>query len=276
MSGSAMSAHFNLSRGAASQWLRRNGYVISKELKFKFKSEALQKRSTATDYEEFFICCCYLHIPVKQMALMLNRSGMFIITTLRKLKLKIPKSIIEERKLNSRFKPAHIPFNKGMKQTEFMSAEKIERTKATRFYKGQPNHNELHDGAITIRHYSKKRDSIPHKYIRIGKSKWKELQIHNWEKLNGPVPKGYVLACIDGDTLNCHPSNWKLISMKDNMLRNSGSLRLTDGYVARTLIGRKGDKNIIPELVKHPDLIKAKRNALLLNRKINQHAQQVI
>ena len=34
---------------------------------------------------------------------------------------------------------------------------------------------------------------------------------HNWEKINGPVPEGHALKCIDGDKTNCDPSNWMLV-----------------------------------------------------------------
>lgn len=32
-----------------------------------------------------------------------------------------------------------------------------------------------------------------------------------WEKANGPIPKGHVLKCLDGDKTNCEPSNWACI-----------------------------------------------------------------
>lgn len=32
-----------------------------------------------------------------------------------------------------------------------------------------------------------------------------------WEKVNGPVPKGHVLKCLDGDKTNCDPSNWQAV-----------------------------------------------------------------
>lgn len=32
-----------------------------------------------------------------------------------------------------------------------------------------------------------------------------------WEKVNGPVPEGHVLKCLDGDKTNCDPSNWELV-----------------------------------------------------------------
>lgn len=40
---------------------------------------------------------------------------------------------------------------------------------------------------------------------RVLKHKWL------WEQANGPVPKGHVLKCLDGDKTNCDPSNWECI-----------------------------------------------------------------
>lgn len=34
-----------------------------------------------------------------------------------------------------------------------------------------------------------------------------------WEKLNGPVPEGQRLKCLDGDRTNTDPSNWEAIPM---------------------------------------------------------------
>ncbi|MEM5542904.1 HNH endonuclease signature motif containing protein [Sulfitobacter sp. AS92] len=32
-----------------------------------------------------------------------------------------------------------------------------------------------------------------------------------WEKINGPVPDGHFLKCLDGDKTNCDPANWELL-----------------------------------------------------------------
>ena len=32
-----------------------------------------------------------------------------------------------------------------------------------------------------------------------------------WEQLNGPVPEGHVLKCLDGNKLDTDPSNWVAI-----------------------------------------------------------------
>lgn len=154
--------------------------------------------------------------------------------------MKIPREIIEQRKQEFRIQPGQVPMNKGKRQTDYMTPEQIARTTATRFHKDQKIWNEAKNGDIRIRNGSANRKGAkPHKHIRISKAVWKELQIYNWEKKHGPVPKGYVLACKDGDTLNCKPSNWKLITMADNVRRNAGWRNMSDEYIASMLVRKK-------------------------------------
>jgi hypothetical protein len=37
---------------------------------------------------------------------------------------------------------------------------------------------------------------------------------------NGPIPEGKILCCIDGDSLNCDPSNWELKTRAEHGSRN--------------------------------------------------------
>jgi len=38
---------------------------------------------------------------------------------------------------------------------------------------------------------------------------------------HGPIPRGMVIIFKDGNSMNCELSNLEMITMKDNMLRNS-------------------------------------------------------
>jgi hypothetical protein len=242
----------------------------SKATVLKLKRKAPMPRySTATKGEDQFLKENYLIHPEKRMATMLKRSDVFIRTRLQQLGLQKPRWLIEKFIQEARIKPGNIPANKGKKQVEYMSKEAIARTKATRFKKGGLPPTTLYDGCITIRTDHPDRNGKPHKYIRLSKAKWQELQIYNWEKKNGKVPKGFILACKDGDTMNCKPSNWYLMSMADNMKRNSSSLRLTDGYVAFTIAG-KNHVDLIPIIKQDKKLIEIKRQSLLLKRMINE------
>lgn len=42
--------------------------------------------------------------------------------------------------------------------------------------------------------------------------RWRFVHLIRWEEINGAVPQGYALKCLDGDRLNTDPANWELIS----------------------------------------------------------------
>jgi len=42
-------------------------------------------------------------------------------------------------------------------------------------------------------------------------SRWRLVHLVEWEKVNGPIPDGQCLKCLDGDRANVDPANWQLI-----------------------------------------------------------------
>ena len=38
--------------------------------------------------------------------------------------------------------------------------------------------------------------------------RWRGVHLIRWEAVNGPVPQGHVLKCLDGDRTNTDPANW--------------------------------------------------------------------
>lgn len=40
-------------------------------------------------------------------------------------------------------------------------------------------------------------------------SRWRLVHLIRWEELNGPLPVGLALKCLDGDRRNTEPSNWR-------------------------------------------------------------------
>lgn len=131
---------------------------------------------------------------------------------------------------DTRFKPGHIPCNKGKKQTEFMTSEAIEKTKATRFKKGQRSINWRPVGSTRIT-----KDG----YIEIkvkDPNIWKLMHRVVWEKENGPLKKNEAIMFLDGNKTNCELSNLKKIKRKDLVRYNHRGIRydnpaLTDAYM---------------------------------------------
>jgi hypothetical protein len=144
------------------------------------------------------------------------------------------KGMTREVGIKHQFKKGHTPYNKGKKQTEYMTTEQIEKTKNTRFKKGDLPGNTLHDGAITIRYHRGR----PYKYIRISKDKWAGYHRYLWEKEYGPIPKGHNIQFRDGDTLNCDLSNLYMISRADQ-LKNENSFHTKYPEEVRKLIQLK-------------------------------------
>lgn len=172
--------------------------------------------------EDAFLKRNYLRIPTKRMSKMLGRSESSARQRLALLGLVVPPEIVKKFKAESQFKPGQTSFNKGRKQTEYMSKEAIERTKKTRFKKGNEPHNTKEkDGVISIRYDHKNRNGKPYKYIRLSKGVWFPLHQYKWELKNGKQPKGTVLRFKDGNTLNCTLKNLELISRSENMARNT-------------------------------------------------------
>lgn len=109
-------------------------------------------------------------------------------------------------------------WNKGLKQSEYMSAAAIEKTKATRFQKGITPHNTKNNGDIVIRH---KNTDRPYYFIRISVNNWQLLHIHLWQTANGKVPENGIVRFKDGNSMNCVLENLELIDTTEHMKRNT-------------------------------------------------------
>lgn len=53
-------------------------------------------------------------------------------------------------------------------------------------------------------------------------SRWRSVHLIRWEALNGRVPPGHCLKCLDGDITNTAPSNWELIHRAVLLRLNGG------------------------------------------------------
>ena len=120
--------------------------------------------------------------------------------------------------LTGRFKKGRTTFNKGLKQTDFMSDEAIERTKKTRFKKGLKSHNKKPLGSERI---CTKDGYI---IVKVGEPDvWKHKHRVVWEKVNGPIPKGHKIVFLDGDKNNISIDNLKIVS--------SGALAIVNRHI---------------------------------------------
>jgi hypothetical protein len=148
-----------------------------------------------------------------EVARMLNLTSSQVRTRAKRLKLHKNQDILVMIRENGMFLKGHVPFNKGKKQHEYMSEEVIERSKATRFKKGQipPNTRRIGDERINVYGYVEvKTDKgfiLKHRLI--------------WEEKNGPVPKGCILRFKNGNKQDLRIENIELLTFSQNMRANS-------------------------------------------------------
>ncbi len=175
-------------------------------------------RTTFTPLEDQVIRDNYLQTPIKALGLKMGRSFTGITSRLRSLGLVIPIEIVNHRKQLGRFKKGCVSRNKGMKQSDYMSAEAIAKTAKTRFKKGdKPYNTKERDGIIVTRYLR----GVPYKLIRVSINNWQHLSRVIWEKKYGKIPKGMILRFKDGNTLNVALKNLEIMTMKKNMQLNT-------------------------------------------------------
>ena len=112
------------------------------------------------------------------------------------------------------YQKEHSPGNKGLRQEDYMSPEAIEKTRATRFKKGDRPPNELPVGSVVVNSYGyklRKRRMEGALWER-----WEFLHKAVWEERNGPVPEGMVVTFKDSDRLNCDIDNLMLVTRGEN------------------------------------------------------------
>lgn len=110
----------------------------------------------------------------------------------------------------------------------------------------------------------------PRKVIKIN-GKFEFMNRWNWENKHGPIPKSLVLSCKTNNPLNCDPDNWELISREEAIIKNRGSVELSDVFIISTMTYKNPDlKKIIRGM---PELIELKRCQIKLKRTINELTQ---
>lgn len=128
--------------------------------------------------------------------------------------------------LKCQFKKGQAPANKGLKQSDYMTKEQIEKSKATRFKKGDVAKNYKPIGTEVLT-----KDG----YIRVkvqdnGRwdERWKLKHTVLWERENGPVPEGKVLTFLDGDKRNAVLDNLMLVTRAEHLMMTRRKLRFGD------------------------------------------------
>jgi predicted Zn-ribbon and HTH transcriptional regulator len=122
------------------------------------------------------------------------------------------------------FKKGQPAYNKGMKQTDFMSAEGIERTKATRFQKGQIPHNAIGFGIGRERVDKDGYVLVKVKLHSNAEGRWNNYRYKHvliWEQEHGcHIPPKTAIIFADGNKRNFDPNNLVAVPRRVLMIIN--------------------------------------------------------
>lgn len=140
-----------------------------------------------------------------------------------------------------RFAKGMTPANKGKRQADFMSPEAIERTRATRFQKGQLPHNaaDLPIGAerVTKDGYVEVKVADRPAGERNCHDNWVPKHRLVWERANGrEQPKGTKVIFCDGDRGNLDPGNLLLVTDAELAVMNRLGQTWSDRQTAEAVL----------------------------------------
>ena len=129
------------------------------------------------------------------------------------------------------FKKGDVPFNKGLKQEEWLTPDALERTKATRFQKGQLPQTTKPLGYIRRTTHHRKGQIVGYDwYINVdwhgNRSPNYNYRKYLWEVFYGEdAPKGMIFVAKDGDQAK-EPTidNIEMISRAEHIRRNNPKL----------------------------------------------------
>lgn len=168
----------------------------------------------------------YADTCTTELARSLNRSIGSLHSRANILRIRKTKEYIAERSRKASMDPRHPgrkyrfkkgceAWNKGMTQKSFMSEESIERTKGTRFKKGNrpKNYRPVGSTRVNVDGYVEVKVSDP--------SHWELLHRKVWRDANGEIPDGYNIQFRDGNKQNISLANLYMINKENQMRENS-------------------------------------------------------
>ncbi|WP_028521991.1 HNH endonuclease signature motif containing protein [Runella limosa] len=197
-----------------------------------------------------------------ELAEMLGRQESQVIGMAQRMRLKKSKEFWKHiNSLPNAGKFGHRPaWNKGMKGLLLGSG-------TSRFKPSNIPHNEKYDGAITIRW--EQVTGRPIVMYRLARKKWIPYSHHVFASYYGEIPKGMIIRHRNGNRLDFRLENLELVTKRQNYLKNSPSLNLSDGFVASTMLGKGKMPNreeVKKVLLETPELIETKRSIINLKR----------
>lgn len=114
----------------------------------------------------------------------------------------------------TQFKKGHKTWNKGMKQEDFLSKGQINRSKKTRFKRGNVPYTRQEVGTERVNEHGFVEMKIKQPNV------WKLKHRHVWEEANGEIPYRHVIMFKDRNKKNCALDN--LVMVYQNTITTIG------------------------------------------------------
>lgn len=207
----AMAKKLGVSRATVLKYIKKNKLSVPETLLTEWRKRIPIPRPF-TQKENDYLINNIAEISIKKMSRNLKRCSASVARQCRLLGLG---SIIDKKVAENLFRKGMAPSTKGKKQTDYMTAEAIERTKATRFKKNHKPHNTREIGAIVKNVYGYNRIKIAHP------NKWDFLHRHIWKQHYGPIPDTNIIRFKDSNPDNCILQNLEMVTLEDHMKLNN-------------------------------------------------------
>jgi hypothetical protein len=117
----------------------------------------------------------------------------------------------------TQFKKGQTPANKGVRRPGWARGRMCE----TQFKKGQLNGRAANSGRLSAASSRTPKDFCTSKCASWNPNVWPMLSHYLWEQHKGPIPPGHIVAYKDRDRNHCVIENLELISLRENMRRNT-------------------------------------------------------
>lgn len=108
---------------------------------------------------------------------------------------------------DGRLQPGSVSWNAGKKMPYNANSAKTQFKKGGRTGRANVVYKQIGTERVTVDGYVERKihDGLPMQ------SRWRLVHLLNWEKENGPLPKGMCLKCLDGNRQNTDLNNWEAI-----------------------------------------------------------------
>lgn len=213
MTGVQIGQALGFSKQFINDYKRNHRLIVPKKTADSLRIKSMIGRTTFTPEMDDYLRQNYLSLPADIMAKAIGKSKFGTRYRMKILGLVVPQEIIEERRyrgLNN-----GNGWNKGRKQSEYMSAEMIARMAKTQFKKGHKPHNTRQDGDLCLR-------CDGYVWVRTALAVWELLHRVIYQQHHGvQLDTADNIIFLDGNRQNFEITNLKCVTNEELMSMNT-------------------------------------------------------